>query len=111
MWEQLYLLAVLPAAQLGLALLTVGLIRPWGEVFPRWLPALVVAGWRWPSPWAPHRRGRASGGVAVERGGHGPAGRPATAPHAAPTRVLGAGVGGAAPVCADVAMAPRCCWR
>jgi hypothetical protein len=53
MWEQLYLLAVLPAAQLGLALLTVGLIRPWGEVFPRWLPALVVAGWRWPSPWAP----------------------------------------------------------
>jgi hypothetical protein len=31
---------VLPAAQLGLALLTVGLIRPWGEVFPRWLPAL-----------------------------------------------------------------------
>jgi hypothetical protein len=39
-WEQLYLLAVLPAAQLGLALLTVGLIRPWGEVFPRWLSAL-----------------------------------------------------------------------
>jgi hypothetical protein len=26
--------------QLGLALLTVGLIRPWGEVLPRWLPLL-----------------------------------------------------------------------
>lgn len=29
--EKLYLLAVLPSVQLGLALLTVGLIRPWGE--------------------------------------------------------------------------------
>jgi hypothetical protein len=38
--EKLYLLAVLPSVQLGLALLTVGLIRPWGEVFPRWMPAL-----------------------------------------------------------------------
>jgi hypothetical protein len=38
--EKLYLLAVLPSVQLGLALLTVGLIRPWGEVFPRWLPVL-----------------------------------------------------------------------
>lgn len=40
LWEQLYLLVVLPLVQLGLALLTVGLIRPWGEVFPRWLPGL-----------------------------------------------------------------------
>jgi hypothetical protein len=39
-WEQLYLLVVLPVVQLGLALLTVGLIRPWGEVLPRWLPLL-----------------------------------------------------------------------
>ncbi len=27
-------------AQLGLALLTFGLIRPWGEVLPRWAPAV-----------------------------------------------------------------------
>jgi hypothetical protein len=40
LWEKVYLLAVLPSVQLGLALLTVGLIRPWGEVFPRWMPAL-----------------------------------------------------------------------
>jgi hypothetical protein len=40
LWEKIYLLAVLPSVQLGLALLTVGLIRPWGEVFPRWLPVL-----------------------------------------------------------------------
>jgi hypothetical protein len=39
-WERLYLLVVLPSVQLGLALLTVGLIRPWGEVVPRWLPLL-----------------------------------------------------------------------
>jgi hypothetical protein len=40
LWERIYLLAVLPSLQLGLALLTVGLIRPWGEVFRRWLPVL-----------------------------------------------------------------------
>ncbi|MGP4029832.1 hypothetical protein [Actinomadura sp. 3N407] len=39
-WEQIYVLAVLPSVQLGLALLTIGLVRPWGEVFPRWIPAL-----------------------------------------------------------------------
>jgi hypothetical protein len=38
--EQLYLLVVPPGVQLALALLTVGLIRPWGEVLPRWLPLL-----------------------------------------------------------------------
>lgn len=38
--ERLYVLVVLPCVQLGLALLTVGLIRPWGEVVPRWLPGL-----------------------------------------------------------------------
>jgi hypothetical protein len=31
---------VLPSVELGLALLTVGLIRPRGEVFPGWLPVL-----------------------------------------------------------------------
>lgn len=38
--ERIYVLAVLPSVQLGLALLTTGLIRPWGEVFPRWIPAV-----------------------------------------------------------------------
>lgn len=40
MGERIYIIAVLPSVQLGLALLTIGLIRPWGEVFPRWIPAL-----------------------------------------------------------------------
>lgn len=48
--EKLYILAVLPSVQLGLALLTIGLIRPWGEVFPRWLP--VVGGRRVPVTFA-----------------------------------------------------------
>lgn len=48
--ERAYLLAVLPGVQLGLALLTIGLIRPWGEVFPRWLP--VVGGRRVPVAFA-----------------------------------------------------------
>ena len=38
--EAVYLVAVLPSVQLGLALLTVGLVRPWGEVLPRWIPVL-----------------------------------------------------------------------
>ncbi|RZQ62307.1 hypothetical protein [Amycolatopsis suaedae] len=38
-WEALYPPA-LSVLQLGAALLTVGLVRPWGEVFPRWLPWL-----------------------------------------------------------------------
>jgi hypothetical protein len=46
LWERVYLLAVLPSAQLGLALLTVGLVRPWGEVLPRRLP--LVGGRRVP---------------------------------------------------------------
>lgn len=36
----LYLFVGLPSLQLGLALLTLGLIRPWGEVFPRWFPGV-----------------------------------------------------------------------
>lgn len=37
LWEQVYIPS-LSALSLGVALLTFGLIRPWGEVFPRWLP-------------------------------------------------------------------------
>ncbi|WP_051325312.1 hypothetical protein [Glycomyces tenuis] len=40
LWEKIYITGVLPTVQLGLALLTIGLIRPWGEVFPRWIPGL-----------------------------------------------------------------------
>lgn len=38
--EWVYIIGLLPVAQLGLALLTFGLIRPWGEVLPRWAPAV-----------------------------------------------------------------------
>ncbi|GAB4001042.1 hypothetical protein GCM10029992_35160 [Glycomyces albus] len=40
LWELIYVIAVLPTVQLGFALLTIGLIRPWGEVLPRWIPGL-----------------------------------------------------------------------
>jgi hypothetical protein len=39
LWEKIYV-PFLSFGSIGLALLTVGLIRPWGEVFPRWLPAV-----------------------------------------------------------------------
>jgi hypothetical protein len=32
--------ASLSFVSFGLALLTLGLVRPWGEVFPRWIPAV-----------------------------------------------------------------------
>ncbi len=38
--EQIYVTAGLPVLQLGAALLTLGLIRPWGEVTPSWMPAV-----------------------------------------------------------------------
>lgn len=38
--EAIWILAALPSGQLGLALLTIGLIRPWGEVIPQWIPVL-----------------------------------------------------------------------
>ncbi|WP_067825468.1 hypothetical protein [Actinomadura kijaniata] len=38
-WEPYYIVG-LSAVSLGAALLTVGLVRPWGEVFPRWIPGL-----------------------------------------------------------------------
>ncbi|HEY8472373.1 MAG TPA: hypothetical protein VIL37_07010 [Natronosporangium sp.] len=44
--EQIYIVAVLPTFQIGLASLTFGLIQRWGEVLPRWLP--VVGGRRVP---------------------------------------------------------------
>ncbi|MEV0445601.1 hypothetical protein AB0I84_45890 [Streptomyces spectabilis] len=37
--ESLYVLA-LSAVSEGLALLTLGLVRPWGEVVPRWIPLI-----------------------------------------------------------------------
>lgn len=38
--EKIYITAVLPTVQIGLALLTLGLIQRWGEVFWRWIPFL-----------------------------------------------------------------------
>src|SRR5690606_11579081 len=38
--EWVYVIAILPTVQVGLALLSFGLIRPWGEVFPRWMPLI-----------------------------------------------------------------------
>jgi hypothetical protein len=39
LWEKIYVPS-LSFVSLGLALLTVGLVRPWGEVFPRLLPGI-----------------------------------------------------------------------
>lgn len=44
--EDLYI-ASLSVVMMGLAYLTVGLVRPWGEVFPRWMP--FVGGWDVPA--------------------------------------------------------------
>lgn len=44
--ERIYIVAVLPTVQIGLALLTFGLIQRWGEVLPGWLP--VIGGRRVP---------------------------------------------------------------
>jgi len=38
-WASLYV-AGLSLVSVGLACLALGLIRPWGEVFPRWIPVL-----------------------------------------------------------------------
>ncbi|MFC6934496.1 hypothetical protein ACFQHO_31910 [Actinomadura yumaensis] len=42
----------------GCALLTLGLVRPWGEVFPRWLPFVGGGTCRCRSPWRSRRRAR-----------------------------------------------------
>jgi hypothetical protein len=49
LWEKIYVPS-LSFVSLGLALLTLGLVRPWGEVFPRWLPG--VGGRRVPTSFA-----------------------------------------------------------
>jgi hypothetical protein len=49
LWEKIYVPS-LSAVSLGLALLTLGLVRPWGEVFPPWMPG--VGGRRVPVPFA-----------------------------------------------------------
>ncbi|WP_314253447.1 hypothetical protein [Streptomyces sp. DSM 40907] len=38
-WERPYVLGLSVVSE-GLALLALGLVRPWGEVVPRWVPAL-----------------------------------------------------------------------
>lgn len=38
--EIIYVVAILPAVQMGTACLTFGLIRPWGEQFPTWVPLM-----------------------------------------------------------------------
>jgi len=98
---------VLPSVQLGLALLTIGLIRPWGEVFPRWLPALGRQ--RAPVAFCCRRRddrGHPAAGVAVERRGHRPAWSSPKAPQLPPARMLGPGMGRPALVYAHVPVAP-----
>ena len=44
-WEGVYIVGLSVVSE-ALALLTLGLVRPWGEVFPRWLP--LVGGRRVP---------------------------------------------------------------
>ncbi|MBV6700666.1 hypothetical protein KV557_26800 [Kitasatospora aureofaciens] len=47
--EKLYILGISAVAE-GLAFLTLGLVRPWGEVLPRWVP--VLGGRRVPARFA-----------------------------------------------------------
>ncbi|MEW1634193.1 hypothetical protein AB0469_08975 [Streptomyces sp. NPDC093801] len=54
-WGRVYVVLLSAASEL-LALLTLGLVRPWGEVLPRWVP---LAGGRRPAP----RRVAAAAGV------------------------------------------------
>lgn len=48
-WESVYIVSLSLVSE-ALALLALGLVRPWGEVLPRWLPA--VGGRRVPPPLA-----------------------------------------------------------
>ncbi|MFG3419217.1 hypothetical protein [Micromonospora sp. NPDC048063] len=59
-WEAVYILS-LSVVQEALALLSIGLVRQWGEVFPRWLP--LVGGRRVPPPFA--ETAATAGGVAL----------------------------------------------
>ncbi|MGW4499924.1 hypothetical protein ACWENR_15100 [Micromonospora sp. NPDC004336] len=58
--EAAYILS-LSVVQEALALLSLGLVRPWGEVFPRWLP--LVGGRRVPPSFA--EAAATAGGVAL----------------------------------------------
>lgn len=49
LWERIYVPS-LSVVSMGVALLTLGLVRPWGEVFPDWMP--LVAGRRVPVRYA-----------------------------------------------------------
>ncbi|MFE7621912.1 hypothetical protein [Streptomyces sp. NPDC057496] len=44
-WEVLYIVSLTVITE-GLALLTLGLVQPWGEVVPRWIPLLGGRGVR-----------------------------------------------------------------
>ncbi|MCW3813272.1 hypothetical protein ONA91_02225 [Micromonospora sp. DR5-3] len=48
-WESVYVVSLTVVSE-ALALLSLGLVRRWGEVFPRWLP--LVSGRRVPPPFA-----------------------------------------------------------
>ncbi|MDO3700421.1 hypothetical protein Q3W71_01860 [Micromonospora sp. C28SCA-DRY-2] len=48
-WLAAYIVSLSLVSE-ALALLAIGLVRPWGEVFPRWLP--LVGGRRVPPPFA-----------------------------------------------------------
>jgi hypothetical protein len=56
-WEPYYITG-LSVVSLGAALLTIGLVRPWGELIPRWIPLVGVGRFRSGQPsrrpaWAP----------------------------------------------------------
>ena len=78
-WITPYVIALSLLAE-GLALLTLGLVRPWGEVVPRWIPVL---GGR-PIPTAAAVVPAGLGAVAVVRGRREPARSPATSAGSAP---------------------------
>ncbi|MFF5175865.1 hypothetical protein ACFY3U_25025 [Micromonospora sp. NPDC000089] len=59
-WWALYVVSLSLVTE-ALALLSVGLVRPWGEIFPRWLP--LIGGRRVPPTVAVAAAG--AGGVAV----------------------------------------------
>lgn len=59
-WESVYVVSLSVVAE-AFALLALGLVRPWGEVFPRWLP--WVGGRRVPPLFA--EAAATAGGVAV----------------------------------------------
>ncbi|MGS2614469.1 hypothetical protein ACVCAH_08070 [Micromonospora sp. LZ34] len=59
-WLAVYIVSLSLVSE-ALALLAIGLVRPWGEVLPRWLP--LVGGRRVPPPFA--ETAATAGGVAL----------------------------------------------